>query len=161
MSERDATRERNYRRILALVAFDDTDTAVVRRAHGLARLEGAQLALLHLVPPETSLDGGYPPPSRRELAQGLEQAALRRMAFLKATLGVDAAELLACHGQPRQGFDACITQWQPDLVVAGDDPGYLAGHHDLLTLGRKDRRQGRFMKLVRGLALPLGLLQGV
>lgn len=151
---------RNYRRILAVVEFSDTGAAVIRRAHNLARLEGAELALLHLVAPDPTPDGGYPPPSRLELEQGFEQPALRRLAFLKGTLGVDKAELFARYGQPERGYEACIAHWQPDLVVAGDDPGYLGGRHDLLTLGRTGSHRGVLRQLLRWFMVPAGLLHG-
>lgn len=52
----------DYRRVLALVDFSDAGSTVARRALNLARLEGAELAFLHLINPDPSLDGGYPPP---------------------------------------------------------------------------------------------------
>ena len=152
--------ELHYRRILALVDFSDTGPAVARRALNLARLEGAELAFLHLIDPDPSLDGGYPPPTLKEQAQGFEQAALRRLTFLRANLGADSAKLLARYGQPAHSFADCVADWRPDLVVAGDDPGYLGGHHDLLTLGRKHGHSGGLKQLLRGFMAPTGLLSG-
>ena len=100
------------------------------------------------------------PPTRKEQEQGFEQAALRRLRFLSANLGADRAELLARFGQPAQSFATCIADWQPDLVVAGDDPGYLGGRHDLLTLGRKHDNTGGLKQLLRWFMVPAGLLSG-
>jgi nucleotide-binding universal stress UspA family protein len=149
----------DYRRILALVAFSETGTAVARRALSVARLGRAELAFLHLITPDPSLDGGYPPPSRRECEQGFEQAALRRLVFLAASLGAGEARLLARYGQPRATFSDSIADWRPDLVVAGDDPGFLDGRHDLLTLGRS-REEGTLKRYLRQLLVPAGLLGG-
>jgi len=148
----------SYRRILALVDFSDAGAAVVRRALGLARLEGAELAFLHLIPPDPTPDGGYPAPGPKAQAEGFERAALRRMEFLRATLGADGVELLARYGHPARGFADCITQWHPDLVVAGDNPGYLGGRHDLLTLGRRRGPTGGIRQWLRRFMVPAGLL---
>ncbi len=148
---------RDYRRILAVVDFNNGGQAVARRALGLARLGRAELTLLHLIEPDAALDGGYPPPSRAEIRQGYETEALRRLAFLAATLDAGEAKLMARHGQPRQAFSECIADWQPDLVVAGNDPGYLGGRHDLLTLGRADTGVGgRLARLLRQFIVPVG-----
>jgi nucleotide-binding universal stress UspA family protein len=123
-----------YNRILALVDFDDT--RVARRAINLARAMGAELSFLHLIPPDPSLDGGYPPPSRAELARGFETAAQRRLAFLSSSLDAENTTLLCRYGPPEQAFAECLADWRPDLVVADADPGYLGGRHDLLLLGQ-------------------------
>ncbi len=143
----------DYRRILALVDFNDAGSAVARRALKLARLGQAELAFLHLIAPDASLDGGYPPASRQANKQGFEQAALRRLAFLGATLGADEAALLARYGQPACSFADCMAEWRPDLVVAGVDPGYLSGRHDLLTLGQSGAGSGRLARWLHALTL--------
>lgn len=149
----------DYRRILALVDFSEAGTAVARRALNLARLGGTELAFMHLIEPDPGLDGGYPPPSHRQCEQGFEQAALRRLAFLAANLGAGEAELLARYGRPGEAFASGIAAWRPDLVVAGDDPGFLGGRHDLLTLGRS-ASIGRMQRFMRQLFIPAGLFGG-
>lgn len=148
----------NYHRILALVDFSDAGAAAARRALSLARMEGAELAFLHLIPPDASPDGGYPAPGSKVQAESYEQAALRRLAFLRANLEADGAELLARYGYPARGFSDCISQWCPDLVVAGDDPGYLGGRHDLLTLGRGSGPMGGIRQWLRRFMVPASLL---
>ena len=150
----------DYRRILAVVDFSDTGSAVARRAVKLARLGRAELAFLHLIEPDTGLDGGYPSPSRSASEQGFEQAALRRLAFLAANLDAGEAQLLARYGKPRDAFAASIANWRPDLVVARDDPGFLGGRHDLLTLGRSTGA-GKVKRFLHQLMAPIGLLTGV
>ena len=150
----------DYRRILALVDFSETGTAVARRALNLARLGQCELAFLHLIAPDPSLDGGYPPPSRSEYRQGFEQAGLRRLAFLAANLDAGEAHLLARYGQPGEAFADGIAEWRPDLVVAGDNRGYLGGRHDLLTLGRSGGENGVKRFLSQFMA-PLRLSGGV
>ncbi len=141
-----------YRRILAVVDFDNAH--LPRRAFNLARAMGAELAFLHIIPPDPSLDGGYPPPSRAELARGFEAAALRRLAFLSAQLQLDGAALLARYGLPEQAFTEIATDWNPDLVVADTDPGYLSGRHDLLLMGRAHGRQGWLKRALGQILLP-------
>lgn len=148
----------NYRRILALVDFSTDGATVARRALRLARMERAELAFLHLIPPDTALDGGYPAPGPNALAEGYEKAALRRLTFLRATLEADGVHLLARYGHPAGGFADCISQWRPDLVVAADNPGYLGGRHDLLTLGRKRRPTGGIRQWLRRFMAPAGLM---
>ncbi len=148
---------RDYRRILAVVDFNESGRAVARRAFSLARLGGAELALLHLIEPDASLDGGYPPPSRAEIKNSHETEALRRLTFLAANLDAGEAKLLARHGQPRQAFVDCIAEWKPDLVVAGGNPGYLGGRHDLLTLGQANSGVGgRLLRLLQAFIMPAG-----
>ncbi|HNQ05206.1 MAG TPA: universal stress protein [Thiobacillaceae bacterium] len=147
----------DYRRILALVDFTHAGTSVARRALGLASLEGARLAFLHLIPPDPALDGGYPGPGRQTEAREFEQAALRRLDFLRGTLGAGEVELLARYGQAHRGFADGIRHWQPDLVVAEYDTGYLGGRHDLLTLGHRPARNG-LARMLRHWLVPAGLL---
>lgn len=149
----------DYRRILALVDFSEAGTKVAQRALKLARLGQTELAFLHLIEPDPCADGGYPAPSRGDCEQGYQQAALRRLAFLKATMAADDVQLLARYGQPAHDFAACVADWRPDLVVAGDDPGYLGGRHDLLILGRPARVDG-LRRLLRPFMAPAGLLGG-
>jgi len=147
---------RNYLRILAVVDFTDNGRAVARRALSLARLGQAELALLHLVEPDTGLEGGYPPPSRAASQQSYETEALRRLNFFAANLGAGEAKLLVHYGQPRRAFADCIAVWRPDLVVADNDPGYLGGRHDLLTLGRSNNGGGRLIRLLQHFLAPAG-----
>lgn len=149
-----------YRRILAVVDFNDHATTVVQRAMKLARLERAELILLHLIEPDAALDGSYPLPSRKATAQALEAAALRRLTFLATQLRADAVQLISRCGSPVQNFSSCISEWRPDLVVAESDPGFFAGQHDLLTLGRA-RRGGKLQRWLRTWLIPEGLLSRV
>lgn len=140
-----------YRRILALVDFDPLGARVAHRAAALARLGNAELALLHWIEPDTQFDGGYPPPSPAEARRGYETAALRRMQFFAGGLDHANPELLAVYGPGRQTLLDRIEAWQPDLVVAGRDPGELGQRHDLLTLGQTRRGRGRLIRILRGL----------
>jgi nucleotide-binding universal stress UspA family protein len=144
----------DYRRILALIDLSKEGAAVARRALHLARLGGAELVFLHLVEHDPVLDGGYPPPGRDVERSAYEQAALRRLKFLADGLDAKEAVLQARFGQAAQGFADCIADWQPDLVVVAQDPGYLSGRHDLLTLGRASAGGGRLVRLLRDLLLP-------
>jgi nucleotide-binding universal stress UspA family protein len=126
-----------YRRILAIEDFNDPTHAATRRAIGLARLGGADLALLHLLEPDVGLDGGYPAPSRQEVKRGYEGEALRRLKYLAATLGAADARLIAHYDLSHHGFAETVANWQPDLVVANHDSGHLDGRHDLLILGKQ------------------------
>jgi len=147
---------RDYRHILALVDPDDRHhDGVIHRALNLARLGGAQLALLHLIEPDPSLDGGYPPPSHEAARQGFEAGGMRRLAFLAARLEAGEATLLARYGDPASEFAACAGELAPDLVIAAHDPGYLGGRHDLLLLGTataKIRGRGRVPTWLASLA---------
>jgi nucleotide-binding universal stress UspA family protein len=145
----------DYRRILALIDLSEQGTAVARRALQLSRQEGAELAFLHLIEPDPTLDGGYPAPGREVERSAYEQASLRRLKRIAD--GMDAGEvaLLAHFGQPAVGFAASIEQWRPDLVVVARDPGYLSGRHDLLTMGQANAGGGRLANLFRGLLQPL------
>jgi nucleotide-binding universal stress UspA family protein len=145
---------RDYRRILAVVDCNETGRAVARRALSLAQMGEAELLLLHLIPPDTSLDGGYPPPSRKASQQSYETEGLRRLKFFAASLDAGEAILQVRYGQPRSAFADCIAVWQPDLVVADNDPGYLGGCHDLLTLGRAPSAGGRLLRLLQHLITP-------
>jgi nucleotide-binding universal stress UspA family protein len=145
---------RDYRRILAVVDFNEPGRTVARRALSLARMGEAELLLLHLIPLDTSLDGGYPPPSRKASQQSYEAEGLRRLKFFAASLDADKVVLQARYDQPRSAFADCIAAWQPDLVVADHDPGFLGGRHDLLTLGRAPRGGGRLLRLLQHLIAP-------
>lgn len=148
----------DYRRILALVDFDDT--RVAHRALNLARAMGAELAFLHLIAPDPALDGGYPIPGRAELASGFEEAAKRRLDFLRASLQGDGTALLCRYGPPAQAFADCLAEWRPDLVVAGADPGYLGGRHDLLLLGQPASDRGWLKRVLDQLMAPVILPGG-
>jgi nucleotide-binding universal stress UspA family protein len=146
----------DYRRVLAVVDFSDLGRAVARRALVLAAADGVNLAFLHLVAADVCMDGGYPAPSRHERARAYEQAALTRLAFLSATLSSRMPELLARCGHPKDDFADCVTNWRPDLVVAGHPAAYLDGRHDLLTLGRASSTgPGRLKRLLGGLISPV------
>lgn len=152
----------DYRRVLAVVDFTETGAAVARRAQKLARLDRAELAFLHLIAHESDLDGGYPQPSRGACKTGYEQAALRRLNFFSASLGMEAgdAELWARYGHPARAFADCVSAWRPDLVVAGDDPGYLGGAHDLLMLGRVSTGGGIVKRILGHILSPASALGG-
>lgn len=152
----------DYRRILALVDFSNTGTAVARRAIKLARMDRAELAFLHLIGPDAGLDGGYPQPSRKECKTVYEQAALRRLAFFSANLGVNSgdAALWAHYGHPGRAFSDCVSAWRPDLVVADSDPGYLGGPHDLLILGHASTGGGLVKRMLKHIFSPAGVLGG-
>ncbi len=153
-----ATLPHSYRRILALVDFSDSGRQVARRALKLARLEDAKLAFLHLIPLDAQGDGGYPRPAHQDQARAFEQAAMRRLDFLRTSLDAGEVELLARYAPPNQGFANCIATWAPDLVVTQDDPGFLDGGHDLLILGRKSPSRGALMSWLRRFLLPGELL---
>ncbi|MCD6706055.1 MAG: universal stress protein [Thiobacillus sp.] len=125
---------RPYRRVLALIDFDDMDCQTVRKALLLARLNRAELDLLHLIAPDADLDGGYPNGNPRDAKHRLEAASLQRLAFLAARLGAAEATCHARHGPLRQGFLGHTGERQPDLVVTGRPHAYLSGAHDLLIL---------------------------
>ena len=146
---------REYRRILAVVDLNEAGRAVAERALALSQLGRCELVLLHLIEPDVGLDGGYPAPSRAVARQGYETEGLRRLQFFAASLGAGEAKLQARYGQPRSAFADCAAAWQPDLVVAAYDPGYLGGRHDLLTLGQAKRSVGgHLLRLLQHLFAP-------
>lgn len=83
---------------------------------------------------------------------------MRRLALLGAYLEAGKATLLARYGQPARSFADCMAEWHPDLVVAGIDPGYLSGRHDLLTLGQSGAGGGRIGRWLHALTL-VGLVR--
>lgn len=138
---------RPYRRILALIGFDEHDDATAGKALLLARLNRAELGFLHLIEPDGALDGGYPGGSTQARASDLESASLRRLGFLAARLGAGEATCHAIHGPLRQGFAQHVREWQPDLVVTGEQAAYLAGPHDVLVLSpARQPRRGRWLE---------------
>jgi nucleotide-binding universal stress UspA family protein len=149
---------RPYRRVLALIRFDDLDAETARRALMLARLSRAELDFLHLVEPDGLLDGGYPGAGPHSDARALEAASLRRLAFLAASIGAAEARCHAAHGPLRQRFAQHVAEWQPDLVVTGSPAGYLEGMFDVLVLSPVRRTRGR--GLMAALRALLGLLGG-
>ncbi len=144
-----------YQRILALIDFDGMDRRTAEKAVLLARLNRARLDFLHLIEPDGTLDGGYPGSNPKAAARDLEKASLRRLDFLAARLGAGEARCHALYGPPRQRFLQHVREWQPDLIVTGEQPAYLAGSHDVLVLaGEKRPRRGR---LLAALQRALGL----
>ncbi len=143
-----------YRRILAVVDLDSTGARVARRAFNLARAMDAELTFLHLAKPDPNPDGGYPRPGHAELARAYETAALRRLAFLSGELHAGETALLARYGVPAQGFASVVADWEPDLVVADTDPGYLDGRHDLLLMGRRNGPRGWLKRVLEQLFSP-------
>jgi hypothetical protein len=131
-----------YRRVLALINFDSSDEDIARKALLLARLNRAQLVILHLIEPDAALDGGYPAASAKADAASLEAAALRRLSFLSAQIGAGEAECMACFGPRRQTFRQVMQSVQADLVVAAMDPGLPTGSSDVLILGHDKKRAG-------------------
>ena len=125
---------RPYRRVLALIDFDDLDGLTAEKALLLARLNGAQLDFLHLIAPDGHLDGGYPNGNPQNTARSLEAASLRRLDYLAARLGAGEATCHALHGPLRQSFQKHVEARQPDLVVTGRPRPYLSGTHDVLIL---------------------------
>lgn len=132
-----------YRRILALVRFDVSDTTVVEKALLLARLNRAQLDFLHLIEPDGALDGGYLRNSSHETARVLEAAALRRLEFFAASMGAGEVCCHARYGPYRQGFSRHIRQLPPDLVVTGEASASVDGPHDVLVPSAGRRHGGR------------------
>lgn len=133
---------RPYRRILALIDFDERDGATAEKALMLARLNRAELDFLHLIEPDGALDGGYPGGSSRADARELENAALRRLNFLAARIGAGEARCHAVYGPLRQGMLRHVRDWQPDLVVAGERHAHLGGRYDVLILSSPGRTGG-------------------
>lgn len=132
---------RPYRRVLALIRLDGTDGNIARKALLLARLNRAELLFLHLIEPDTALDG-HPAAGARADAAALEAGAVRRLDFLAAQLGAGEAECAALHGPVRQMFKQAVKKWQPELVVSAQDFDFPSGAHDVLILGRNSRAQG-------------------
>ncbi|MEW6132602.1 MAG: universal stress protein [Pseudomonadota bacterium] len=152
---------RPYRRVLALIRLDGTDEHIARKALLLARLNRAELLLLHLIEPDAALDGGYPAAGARKEAAALEAGAVRRLGFLAAQLGAGEAECVALHGPARQTFRQAVKKWRPELVVSAQDFDFLSGAHDVLILGRNSRAQGgwlvgRFLNRLGAQLLPAG-----
>ncbi len=137
---------RPYRRVLALIGFDAADALVARKAAALARLNCAELDFLHLIAPDALLDGGYAPGGPGATAQGLEQAALRRLRFLAAQCGAGEAHCHAVYGPRRQGLAHHLAARGAELVVTTEPAFCPAGAHDLLVLGRQ--RPGRARRLL-------------
>lgn len=133
---------RPYQRVLALIRFDATDERIARKALLLARLNRAQLTFLHLAEPDTALDGGYPAASAKADALALEAGALRRLDFMAGQLGAGEARIIVRVGQARREFKQLLSEWQPDLVISAQEPGFMAGPHDLLVLGQQGRLTG-------------------
>jgi nucleotide-binding universal stress UspA family protein len=131
---------RPYRRILALLRFDASDAAIVNKALLLARLNRAELDVLHLIEPDGALDGGYPAVSAEATAGALETAALRRLEFLTAQLGAGEARCHARHGPVRQAFLRHVEAAPPDLVVMSSAPSGLPETCDRLILGPSPAR---------------------
>lgn len=131
-----------YRRIVALIQFDALDGPVVGKALLLARQNQAELELLHLIEPDGALDGGYFGGGARAAACALEQAAMRRLQFLAATLGADSARCQAAHGPRRQRLAQYIERSKPDLIVAGEAHAYLVDACDTLILSPRKRSRG-------------------
>ncbi len=132
---------RPYQRILALIHFDELDSQVVGKALLLAQQNQAALELLHLIEPDGALDGGYFG-GAQATARTLERAASRRMHFLAATLGADAACCHAVYGPRRQRLVQYIENARPDLVVTGEAHAYLADLCDTLILSPRKRPRG-------------------
>ncbi len=106
----------NYRRILAYVSFGPQDAQVIRHASALAKSNGAQLRLLHVVDMETALDGGSGLTPRQE-ALAYTAVALPRLKAMAASIrGVD----VECHvrtGPFASTFKQYTQDWMPELVV--------------------------------------------
>lgn len=128
-----------YQRILALIDFNGLDRRTAEKAILLARLNRARLDFLHLIETDGTLEGGHPGSNPRATSRGLEAASLRRLNFLAAQLGVEAANCHALYGPLRQGFLKYVQAGQPDLIVTSMQHAYLAGAHDLLVLSPPKR----------------------
>lgn len=125
-----------------MIRFDAMDGATAEKALMLARLNQAQLDFLHFIEPDGTLDGGYPGSTRQATVQDLERASIRRLEFLAAHLGAGEARCHAMYGPPWQAFRQYVRDGQPDLIVTGEQAGYLAGPHDVLVLSGAQRSQG-------------------
>lgn len=137
---------RPYRRILALIRFDAMDGVTAEKALMLARLNQARIDFLHPIEPDGTLDGGYPGSTRQATVRDLEQASLRRLAFLAARIGAGEANCHAIYGAPWQGLRQFLRDAQPDLIVTGEHAAYLDGPHDVLVLSGAHRPQrGRLL----------------
>jgi hypothetical protein len=130
---------RPYRRIAALVRFDAFDAPVVGKALLLARQNGAELDLLHLIEPDGLLDGG---PVAGE-ARAYEQAAERRLERLAAALGADGAGCCAFYGPGRRRLRQYAESRRPDLIVTGESDARLTDGCDVLILAPCGARRGR------------------
>ncbi|MEW6118808.1 MAG: universal stress protein [Pseudomonadota bacterium] len=147
---------RPYRHILALVDFDAGDAEVVGKATLLARMNGATLDILHLIEPDSQLDGGYPGGS----PNGYETAALRRLNFLAASFGADKASCHAVYGPRSRSLARHVAHAYPDLIVTGEAPAWLAGVCDTLILLPRPRPRTRGGRLLRALGTWLGWRTG-
>jgi nucleotide-binding universal stress UspA family protein len=133
---------RPYRRILALIRLDASDAHIVNKALLLARMNRAELDILHLVEPDGALDGGYPGASAQATAAALEAAALRRLEFLVAGLGAGEARCHALYGPFRQTLQRHVEASPPDLVVTGSAAHCPAGAYDQLILASPSPARG-------------------
>lgn len=133
---------RPYRRILALIRLDASDAGIVNKALLLARMNRAELDILHLVEPDGALDGGYPGAGAKATAAAFETAALRRLEFLAAGLGAGEARCHALYGPFRQTFQRHVEVSTPDLVVTGSPAHCPPGAYDQLILASPPSARG-------------------
>lgn len=138
---------RPYQRVLALINFDGTDERIMRKALLLARLNRAQLDLLHMIAPDGTLDGGYPGSARQATMRDLERGALRRLDYLAGALAAGEAHCHAIYGLPSQVFRQYALEQRPDLVVTGEQMAFLDGACDVLVLSGVRRAHGGRLRL--------------
>jgi CheY-like chemotaxis protein len=92
---------------------------------------------------------------------GMDGFTLRRRLREEARRDTPVLMLTALtrYDHPPSAFADVVSAWRPDLVVAGDDPGFPGGRHDLLTIGRRSEDRG-LLRHVQGFLSPTGMPGG-
>lgn len=110
-----------YKRILALLTLEEESIEVLRRAHALADLHGAQLEALHVVeyvPLAGTEDAMLTAPI--DLGPELEARAKNRMQELADRVGVSAECCKVVMGDLLGEVQSAVADRDTDLVVVGN-----------------------------------------
>lgn len=123
-----------YRQILAYVSFGPQDAQVIQQACALAKANGAQLRLLHIVDVDPSLDGsaGLTPAQEAGAYESVAMVRLQAMTHGHTDIQFE------CHvrvGRPALAFQQFTRDWMPQLVVTARQSQHMAqGPWDALIL---------------------------
>ncbi len=150
----------DYKRILALVAFNSDSEAVARRAVQLSRSYGATLALAAVVDYTPGFESDHVPfLTPGEMRQAIVRDMREKLDQIMTKIGAGGCEIIVGCGSEKEVVSELTSSWRPDLVLVGsharhglDQNGERAAY-DVLTI--QNKRPGFAGRMINALAAAL------
>ena len=109
----------DYRRIILAVDLTEESEAVAERAGLLARQNGAELHIVHVIEPLSLAYGGDVPMDVSSVQEQIHEQAKSHLAEFSGALGVPESQRHLIFGRPESEIQRVAQSVEADLIVVG------------------------------------------